>query len=424
MTERPIAIAFVGAMAPPGQDARFPAASPAGSHFQHEVLRTLAAEGLPVDTAFLLRPVASFPADRRLFFGRATGRSQQERFVWLPYINVRLAKTVSAGIAVFVELVAWAWRCSGRPRLLLTYNVVNPAGWPVLLAARLTRSRIVAIIADVVLPGESGRQNSLMRRIEYRSQRRVMPRHDGIVAVTPRTIRDFVPDTRALVLDGCVPADLIPSRGRRKHGNTEDEEGRHRTVGWRILYSGRLTETQGVDLLLAAFLRISDPNWVLTITGWGAAAERVRLAAERDKRIRFLGLVPRQRLLNEYRAADVLVNPNLTSSQSASYLFPSKLAEYLATGRPVITTAAEWLNADYRRHSFVLADETPEALAALLQHVAGLPAGERERKAAGARTWVTSARSWDTQGHRLAEFLRQVAGSPRREFETVSAAAE
>lgn len=421
MTERPIAIAFVGAMAPPGQDDRFPAASPAGSQFQREVLRTLAAEGLPVDTAFLLRPVASFPTDRRLVFGRATGQAQPERAVWLPYINVRLAKTISAGIAVFVELVAWAWRRSGRPRLVLTYNVVNPAGWPALLAARLTGSRIVAIVADVVLPGESGRPNSLMRRIEFRSQRRIMPRHDGLVAVTARTVRDFAPDRASLVLDGCVPGDLVPPRkpGERDHGKCADATGK-----WHILYSGRLTEIQGIDLLLAAFARIPDANWILTVTGWGPAAERVRRAAERDQRIRFLGLVARERLLDAYIAADVLVNPHLTSSRTASYLFPSKLPEYLATGRPVITTAAEGLHADYRRHAFVLAEETPEALAALLQDVAALPANERERRAAAARIWVTATKSWDVQGHRLAEFLRQVAGSARRELDTVPAAAK
>jgi glycosyltransferase involved in cell wall biosynthesis len=145
----------------------------------------------------------------------------------------------------------------------------------------------------------------------------------------------------------------------------------------------------------------------------------VRLAASRDSRIRFLGLVSRQRLLEEYGAADVLVNPHLTSSRTASYLFPSKLPEYLATGRPVVTTAPEWLDADYRRHTHVLTEETPEALAGLLRSVAALPRGERDRQATEAREWVLAAKSWDVQGHRLADFLRRVMGSAAAALDAV-----
>jgi glycosyltransferase involved in cell wall biosynthesis len=55
-----------------------------------------------------------------------------------------------------------------------------------------------------------------------------------------------------------------------------------------------------------------------------------------DGPVRWAGFVPRTTLLQEYASASVLALPLFDDVQSQSR-FPTKLGEYLASGRPVVT---------------------------------------------------------------------------------------
>jgi glycosyltransferase involved in cell wall biosynthesis len=116
--------------------------------------------------------------------------------------------------------------------------------------------------------------------------------------------------------------------------------------------------------------------------------------------------VDRAQLLREYAAADLLVNPHRTDLASSRHVFPSKLLEYLACGRPVLTTALPWMAAEYGHCCHVLDDESPEGVAAALAGLASIPVEERLDQARRARAWVLAEKSWDRQGERLGAFLR------------------
>ena len=104
------------------------------------------------------------------------------------------------------------------------------------------------------------------------------------------------------------------------------------------MFSGTLTEVGGILWLLEAFATIPDPNLALWITGRGDLVSRVEQAARDDRRIRYLGFVDREQLLELYGQASILANPRPSWLPEHRYNFPSKLIQYMATGRPVITT--------------------------------------------------------------------------------------
>ena len=403
MTDPGPAIAFLGAYLPQAELDSYPVHSAAGQQFQAELLRVLGAEGLAPDLVLTVRPAASFPADRRLFFRRQAS-PDAHRPVLLPFINLAPLKTITAALAATLELVRWSRRHRGRSRFLLGYNATNPSGWALIAAARLTGARSAAIIADVPVPGSGDVPDTLPRRLEAGVHRAAVRRLDAVVALTPDTIRELVPRAPSLLLEGGVPADMaapLPPAPPAEGG------------GLRLLYSGRLTDMAGIDLLLAGFAQVRGDGWRLRVTGWGAGAERVRRAAEADPRIAFLGFVERAQLLREYAAADLLVNPHRTDLASANHVFSSKVLEYLAAGRPVLSTARPWMAAEYGHCCHVLDDESPEGLAAALKRIAAIPEGERHEHARRARAWVLAEKSWDRQGVRLAAFLRAVAAPGR-----------
>lgn len=106
-----------------------------------------------------------------------------------------------------------------------------------------------------------------------------------------------------------------------------------------IVYSGVLSYVTGVDLLIDAFSKIEDENYRLTICGQGKELDEIiREASQKDSRIIFKGFLSTEEYMNTIEQASVLVNPrNMNYSQNQNN-FPSKILEYLASGRPIVST--------------------------------------------------------------------------------------
>jgi glycosyltransferase involved in cell wall biosynthesis len=407
---KPLAVAFVAPILPDGAFANYPAASPAGSRFQQGVLNALLAHR--IDTSVIsLRPVSSYPRSRRLFFRGADGAlGEGVPYRQIGFINAGPLKTLTAAITSFFAIWRWARQHSGERRVLLFYNPYNPSAWVGIVAAWLTRSKVITTVADVRVPGSGGGHPSLLRRIEYQIAVASLRRVDALVSVTRRIASDFAPGVPVLFLDGGVPEDMLAPLATPASPRRPDETTDAQTPGnnaFVLLYAGSLTDLAGVPLLLEAFKRLNDIGFRLWITGGGELESIIRQAAATDPHIQYLGKLSRSDLLATYTAADVLVNPHSTSLLTARYVFPSKLLEYLASGRPVVTTATPEIAADYGNLCAVIDCEEPQALADAIMRVAAMPAVDRLTRAAEARVAVIERCGWSRQGKRLVRFLEE-----------------
>jgi glycosyltransferase involved in cell wall biosynthesis len=402
---RPLVVAFVAPILPDGELANYSAASPSGNRFQHGVLNALLAHGIDT-TVISLRPVSSYPRSRRLFFRGADGAlGEGVPYRQIGFINAGPLKTLTVAFTSFFVIWRWARQHRGKRRVMLFYNAYNPTAWVGILAAWLTRSKVITIVADVRVPGSGGGDASLLRRLEYQIAVASLPRMDAIVSVTHRIVADFAAGVPFLLLDGGVPDDMLaplPAPALQKA-----DAGAPDSNPFVVLYAGSLSHLAGVPLLLEAFKRLDHLRFRLWIIGGGELEPVVRQAGAADTRIQYLGKLSRRDLLGTYTGADVLVNPHSTVLLTARYVFPSKLLEYLASGRPVITTATPEIAADYRDLCTVLGREEPQALADTIMRVAAMPAVDRQVRAAEARVAVIKRCAWSRQGRRLVRFLEE-----------------
>jgi glycosyltransferase involved in cell wall biosynthesis len=112
----------------------------------------------------------------------------------------------------------------------------------------------------------------------------------------------------------------------RSRDELRDELG---MTGPTIAFAGRLTRAKALDVAIDAAAQLDDV--VLLIAGDGE--ERARLVARAPRNVRFLGALPRERVLAVLAAADAVA---LTSDWEN---FPHVLVEALAVGSPVVATA-------------------------------------------------------------------------------------
>lgn len=394
-------VAFVGGVVPDGARFRTSAYSEAGNASQSRLIRALLEHGIPVDIVISFVPVPSFPGSRCLYRRAENGAIEGVPAALLPFVNLMPLKFAHLGWGIFRRVAWWSWRHRGRPRVVHMYNVGRPPGLFAYAAARLTGAAVTASLYDIGVLGRD-EPDTLWQRLSMLLTRWLVPRLDERVVITPAIERDFARGQPCVVVDGGVTEEWLD--------RFDDGAPAAATAGrCTFLLAGSLWEINGVKLVLEAFSRLKEPAFTLLIAGRGGLEPLVSRAAAGDARIQPLGFLDAPALAEAYRRADVLLNIRLTQSNPAPYHFPSKLIEYLATGRTVISTAAAHIRDEYGAFCLLLEREEPDALAALMRRAAGMSAGERATLGRRARDYVRGRKTWTVQVEQIAGALARAA---------------
>lgn len=396
-----MAIAFVGCVVPDEPAYAGAAFSRSGNMFQINLLAGLKTQAIELDV-ISFRPVASFPRSDTVWVRGGTVELEPGlRADLLPFINVTPLKQAFIGCAALLAVLGWAWRRRAVPhRFVYCYNLSVPAGLLMLLGARLGGAKIVASLNDVNVPGRTVRA-SVFTKLDFWLQKTVIPRLDGHIVVSDQIARDLAPGRTYLRIEGGLPRELEQDIPRKRTGRDTD--------AFKIVSAGSITEANGVGILLDAFNNLSGNHFRLRIAGRGPLEAAVRSAADADPRIEYYGFLPFDRVLSLYADADVLVSVRLTRAIDTRYFFPGKLMEYLGSGVPVITTCTGHVEEEFGDFAFLLRDETAEALAKLILHIAALSPAERETVGRRARAYFLAEKTWNAQAARITRYLSRLA---------------
>jgi glycosyltransferase involved in cell wall biosynthesis len=405
-----IALAFVGSLVPDDPRWNGPSFNAAAQMFQCELLLGLEREGLPASLVVASQPVPSRRHAKLLgldalplfVHGHNATIADKLPLRLVPFINITPLKQLTIGLATAYELIRWGWRHRAtRNRVVYAYNLSVPPGAFILLAARLIRAKAVVSLCDIEVPGETVPDGAYWKW-DQRLQRLLIPRFDGHTVASQAIADDFLPGRHSLRLEGGVSAELLEQTASLVPAPDTRRDSRD----FVIVAAGQLSEVNGIPLLLEAFARLRGDRFRLRIAGAGPLEPDVRAAAARDPRIEFLGRLPFDRVLQTYVSADVLLNLRVTRSLNTKYFFPSKMMEYLVSGVPVISTCTGHVEEEFGAFTFLLREETPEALADLLERIAALEPAGRHAQAARARAYMASNKTWLAQTQKLAAYIR------------------
>lgn len=125
-----------------------------------------------------------------------------------------------------------------------------------------------------------------------------------------------------------------------------------------ILYTGNIDRRYGIMDVVYAFTKIRDDNIALWICGFGDSEREIREYEKKDDRIKFLGSVSREKVLQLQKQAFMLINPRHSKEEFTKYSFPSKTMEYLASGTPTLMCKLQCIPPEYEDHIFFINDET------------------------------------------------------------------
>ena len=228
--------------------------------------------------------------------------------------------------------------------------------------------------------GRGGHGAQLALQLACRAERRAAEGADRVVVCSPG-FRDYlvcrgVADSRIVTIHNWVDVDEIRPTPRSANGRT------------RFVYTGNLGYTQGFETLLDA-VRIAGPDIEVELLGGGNAAAAVDRLAARLENVIVRPPVPRAQYPGVLVSADVHLV--LQRRVSAGANFPSKIASYLASGRPILasispeTPAARVLHAS--GGALLVSPEEPQSLAEAIERL-HLDSGLREQLGRAGRDYA------------------------------------
>ena len=345
-------------------------------------------------------PVQNFPLVRRVLFFGGSFNKQEVNGVLLGFINVILLKHITRLAACIFSVVPLIRR--HRIEWIFIHGLHSPYLIFGLLA-KLFGKRLVVVLTDPpgVILATDRRLARLMKGVDGWLIKRILQRVDAVFALAPELVRRLAPGRPALVFPGILESALqIPVNGASSAEKKEYAEA------FTIVYAGGLSQAYGVDRLIDAVLGFSPDVMVrLKLFGRGDQEERIRTLAFENPRIIDGGFVDAATLLPELLSADILINPRPTSELFATMSFPSKLIEYLATGRPVLTTRIPSIPESLRDSFSYIDEESADGIRAAIRTVMETPISIRFEHAFSAKMAVEKNFSEVAIGYKVAEFI-------------------
>jgi len=182
----------------------------------------------------------------------------------------------------------------------------------------------------------------------------------------------------------------------------------------RLLSVARLVEKKGIEYAIraAAHLDRRGLDFQYTIIGDGplrSSLEQLTQELGLSDRIKFLGWLPHDKVVDHLQQTHIVVNPSVTAADGSQEGIPNTLKEAMACGLPVVATRHSGIPelVEDGVSGYLVAERDAAALADALAKLIGEPETRREMGTAG-RCRVVDEYNMNSLNDELAEIYRQV----------------
>jgi glycosyltransferase involved in cell wall biosynthesis len=287
--------------------------------------------------------------------------SQKVRLEYFPVISSpREVKILSQSLVQSVRAI------SQQFEVIQAFKPLPQSAIPAIVAGWLRGQIKVLYWDDYEAFGQllNPKSNPLYAYLIGLMERKLVERFDGVLCVSPflASLASQMSRRVLLVPNGFDPRVFSKASGekiRKKFG----------IQGNLIVYTGGLKPWADIDLLIRAMLHVIEkvPDTSLLIVGEGEARQELldlTIQLNLQRRVIFAGGVPHADVPHYLAAADVLALP-LRDNTFNKARFPNRIAEYMASGKPIVTNkvgiAAELFRNNY--NAIVVDSDNPRSFA-------------------------------------------------------------
>lgn len=318
-------------------------------------------------------------------------------YVQIPTINLPGLRIFFRNLFFLIYILKWCIKNRKTNKHVIQYNVSSPLLGVTLVAKLFGKTDVSAFLYDLGMP-PSSYNYSWFKRLIYRiidvQAKTLINKMDYAYVITEAVAEDYASKIQTLLVDGGISEDVL------SHIPLKDTRHEDKTI---CLIAGNLTETNGVKLLIDAskYLKKED-NIEIWFAGKGDMVELIKQEASVNSQIFYKGFLDTNQLFETYASVDILLNLRLMPADEGRYLFPSKLLEYMVTGRRVISTNFAHVKDVYGDMCDILISSNAENLANLLKEIS---VNKNNGKGALVQNFMLHNRTWNAQIGRIVNLL-------------------
>lgn len=206
----------------------------------------------------------------------------------------------------------------------------------------------------------------------------------GVVTVPSQSTIDYLHQDYGPMDLTCVPNGIDLSQyGQRTLGKEQAKQKLELTGKTVFFIAVRLSPEKRLEDAIRGLNKVTDPSLVYAIAGDGPLADQMHQLVKDlgESRVKFLGQLDREHVIEYYEAADACLFPSPIENHSIAML------EALAFGIPILGANAGGIGATLTNgvDGLLYEPKKPEAIAKSIEDFLGLPADKRHQMELAAR---------------------------------------
>ncbi|MBR3966523.1 MAG: glycosyltransferase [Clostridia bacterium] len=336
-------------------------------------------------------PMGSFPKNSKKLFLR-TENWNDGKNVQVGYLNLPFIKQCIMRDQIKKQLKKQIKNC-GENTSIIMYSLFEPF----LDVISWTKKKYPFISAYLIqtdpVPGREDMDCYMTSYARIKGNRLVKKAKciDGFITLTKYLTKPLEVGERPFCIVECVC------------NFSQDADARIENEKNICLYTGSLAKEFGMYELAEAFKKLENAE--LWVCGSGELADYFKETEKNYKNIKFFGFVPQEQLAEIRQKANFLINPRRPSGTYTKHSFPSKTAEYMASGKPVIMYKLEGIPDEYDQYLNYMKSETPEEIAEELSRIFALDYDQLCEKSDAGRAFIRENASPLHQAKKIYELM-------------------
>lgn len=342
-------------------------------------------------------PISSSTSFKKVYFEECETVDGVD-YIYLPFKNGKISRFLS----IYKNTKKYVNKWINANKNDECYLLTDVSPWLCAIPARKVAAKKIPTIGCVtdlpLMQIKKGRLSirSLINIITCYVSNSSMKKYDGHIILT-EAMKHKVSSVRKpyIVAECMVDASKIPSFEA------------NRFSGKRIfLYAGGIEKRYGIENLVNAFEKTENNDIELWIYGSGDYVSDLINPKKKLTKTFYKGCLSSNEIFEIEKKATFLVNPRPTCSDFTKYSFPSKTAEYMTAGRPVLSTKLPGIPDDYKNYILWFDDESEESFISKITDVLKMSDDEITSFGQKAYDFCVSNKNGEKQALRIIEFLK------------------
>ena len=326
---------------------------------------------------------------RKKIISLPSGELNGVKYKHIKTINLPIIKQLLNAINVYFNILKQGKK---KNSFVICDGLSYLASKAAVLACRLKKIKSVVIITDLpeFLVGPDKRA--------VKRYKRLFDKFLAYVVLTEKmAVRLGYMDKPYVVLEGQVDSREEREIPRQKQYNKKV-----------VMYAGIVQKLYGLKILTEGFIKADLDNYELHIYGNGDYAQDLDKISKIHKNVKHIPSQPNSIIVEKEKEAYLLVNPRPTTEEYTKYSFPSKNMEYMVSGTAVLTTALPGMPEEYKKHVYLIEDESVDGISNAFKNIAKLSDEEVVNKGRLAREFVLSEKNNKIQTKKIIELINRI----------------